>query len=212
MKTLITAHNGCEGNPMNSLEYIKAAIASGADFIETDIRMEEGGRLYLSHDLPNDTSSCVSFETLLDMVCETPNMRINCDVKTEGLIEPVMELAKKRSAEWRILFTGQCNEDGELISRLGGELWYSLWEDKDGSATADAVNYCKEHNLKIINPFFGLITPERIELLKENGLAYSAWTPSTEADIRPLLEAGIANITTRAPLLALKLRKEIQGE
>ena len=39
--TLITAHSGCEGTAPNSLDHILAAIDSGAEMIEVDIRSLE---------------------------------------------------------------------------------------------------------------------------------------------------------------------------
>ena len=48
-KTIITAHSGCEKTPPNSREHILAAIATGAEYIEIDVRYD-GEQLYLSHD------------------------------------------------------------------------------------------------------------------------------------------------------------------
>mgnify|MGYP003300200603 CR=1 FL=1 len=47
--------------------------------------------------------------------------------------------------------------------------------------------------------------------LRERGMDFSAWTVDDEATLRALLEMGITNITTRKPVLALRLRDEIQG-
>ena len=44
--TIITAHAGCEGTPANSLENILAAIESGGEMMEIDVR-SDGDRLYL---------------------------------------------------------------------------------------------------------------------------------------------------------------------
>ena len=56
-----------------------------------------------------------------------------------------------------------------------------------------------------------MITEENNRELIENGLAFSAWTVDKEYFLRLFLRMGIANITTRNPVLAMKLRKEIQG-
>ena len=111
--TVITAHSGCEGTPPNSREHILAAIASGAEMLEVDIR-EKNGLLYLSHDEGVDPAACVSFEELLDLISPVPALRVNCDVKTDGLIEPVMAAATAKGQGRRILFTGQCNHQGVL--------------------------------------------------------------------------------------------------
>lgn len=47
----ITAHRGdCEHFPENTLESVKAAVATGADWIEVDIQATRNGVLVLSHD------------------------------------------------------------------------------------------------------------------------------------------------------------------
>ena len=69
--TVITAHSGCEGTPPNSREHILAAIASGAEMLEVDIR-ERDGLLYLSHDEGEDPAACVSFDELLDLISPSP--------------------------------------------------------------------------------------------------------------------------------------------
>ena len=62
-KTIITAHSGCEKTPENSREHILAAIASGAEMIEVDVRQAEDGTLYLSHDVPEEISVRSSVRT-----------------------------------------------------------------------------------------------------------------------------------------------------
>ena len=47
--------------------------------------------------------------------------------------------------------------------------------------------------------------------LRSFGSGFSAWTVNDEENLRRFLKMGIANITTRTPVFALKLRKEIQG-
>ena len=209
--TVITAHSGCEGTPPNSREHILAAIASGADLLEVDVRGRDG-YLYLSHDEGIDPASCVSFEELLDLITPVPALRVNCDVKTDGLIEAVMEAANKRGQGWRILFTGQCNHRGELIASLGGELWISMWPSGDSETsvrkTADAY---KDIPDPFLNVHYSMISEENYAYLRERGMDFSAWTVDDEAALRALLTMGIANITTRKPRLALALRDEIQG-
>ena len=209
--TVITAHSGCEGTPPNSREHILAAIASGAELLEVDIRRRDG-LLYLSHDEGEDPAACVTFAELLELVSPVPALRINCDVKTDGLVEPVMEAANACGQGWRILFTGQCNHQGALISALGGELWISMWPSADDEtavrATADAFRAAAD---PILNVHFSMISKENYAYLRERGMNFSAWTVDCEADLRALLEMGVTNITTRRPKLAMALREEIQG-
>ena len=56
-----------------------------------------------------------------------------------------------------------------------------------------------------------MISQENYAFLRERGMSFSAWTVDDEPTLRALLGMGIANITTRNPVKAMELRKEIQG-
>ncbi len=209
--TVITAHSGCEGTPPNSLAHILAAIESGAEMVEIDIRAD-GERLYLSHDVAEDPAACVSFDTFMSLIADIPALRVNCDVKTDGLILPVMQVAERYGQGWRILFTGQCNHRGELISAAGAELWVSLWPSGDNeSAVRRAAETYRGVGEPILNVAYPMISESNLAYLRERGMDFSAWTVDNEAALRTLLAMGITNITTRKPKLALALRDEIQG-
>ena len=208
--TVITAHSGCEGTPANSIEHIYTAIESGAEMIEIDVR-SDGDRLYLYHDPHDDPSTCVSFDTFMSILSNVPAMRVNCDVKEEGLVAPVMAIARKYGQEWRILFTGSCNEDGVEANKLGADLWIGIWGgDPETVMQEHAEKYAYLDDL-VINTYYGLITDENAAYLREHGVGLSGWTISNEADLRRFLKLGLTNITTRTPKLAMALRDEIQG-
>lgn len=206
-KTVITAHSGCEGTAPNSMDHIKAAIASLAEMIEVDVRMA-GGELVLSHDEPEDPASCVTLRECFALVAAAENLHMNIDVKTEGLIEPVMALAKEFGLCQRIIFTGACNSDRELALSLGGDMWRSMWP---GQEIADGIAANKADGSPFLNVAYCMITPENDKALREAGFGFSAWTVDKKYFLRLFLEMGISNITTRNPALAMQLRKEIQG-
>lgn len=206
-KTIITAHSGCESTAPNSIDHVKAAIASGAEIIEFDVRMAEG-RLILSHDVPEDPSLCPTLREAFALIEPEENLYMNVDVKTEGLIEPVMALAKEFGLCHRIIFTGACNSDRALAQAFGGDMWRSMWP---GQEIADGITANKEDGSPFLNVAYCMITEENnAELLRE-GFAFSAWTVDKEYFLRLFLKMGIANITTRNPVRAMELRKEIQG-
>ena len=209
--TLITAHSGCEGTAPNSREHILAAIASGAEMIEIDIRAH-GDLLYLSHDVAEDPSACVSFEAFLELIAPVPDLRVNCDVKTDGLIVPVMEAARRFGVAHRMVFTGACNHQNDLISAQGGRLWPSLWPCEDNeTAVKNACDSFQGVGEPILNLHYSMISESNLTYLRDRGMDFSAWTVDDEAVIRYLLRKGITNITTRKPRLAMALRDEIQG-
>ena len=221
--TTITAHSACEGTEPNSREHIIAGISSGAEYIEIDIRYD-GKKLYLAHDDKEDPEECVSFDELLSLVAPYPTISLNCDVKTDGLLELVANAASEygMTESGRILFTGQCNHRPKECAALGADLWHSLFYLRRGANAEeikefnegqirDAVEYCKSTGCPYINLSYLLVNENNIAYVKEHGLDYSVWTVDDEDMIRHLLEMKVANITTRKPVLALKLRDEIQG-
>ncbi|MBO5023608.1 MAG: glycerophosphodiester phosphodiesterase [Clostridia bacterium] len=206
-KTVITAHSGCEKTEPNSREHILAAIASGAEMIEFDVRMVEG-ELVLSHDVPENAASCVTLRDCFSLVAPEENLHMNIDVKTEGLIEPVMALAKEFPLDGRIIFTGACNDDRELALSLGADMWRSMWP---GQEIEDGIAANQKDGSPFLNVAYCMITEENNKALCESGSGFSAWTVDKEYFLRLFLKMGISNITTRNPVLAMKLRKEIQG-
>ena len=119
MKTLITAHSGCDGTPDNSLEFISYALQCGADALEVDVRAAEDGTLYLSHDRTD--AACPKLSQAFQMLRSSP-MRINCDLKQPGLEEAVLALAASQGVAGQLLFSGDVStermrRDPEVRSR-----------------------------------------------------------------------------------------------
>ena len=42
MKTIITAHSGCEGTAPNSMDHILTALSCGSEMLEIDVRDHDG--------------------------------------------------------------------------------------------------------------------------------------------------------------------------
>lgn len=207
-KTIITAHSACENTPANSEAHILAAIASGAEMIEVDVRMDADGTLYMSHDLPENPKACVPLRRLFELVKDEENLHMNLDVKTEGLIESVMALAGEYLSADRIVFTGACNSERALCNKLGADMWRSMWK---GEHIPDGIEANKKDKSPYLNVYYPMITDQYDQDLRAIGGQFSAWTVDSEEMLVHFLKMGIGNITTRKPVLAMKLRREIQG-
>lgn len=202
-KTLITAHSGAENTIDNTLESIRVMADCGADIIEIDVRMHEGV-LIMSHDEPE--AQCDALEDAFRIVREHPGLKMNIDLKQSGIVCAVAELAEKCGVTDRLLFTGAVGEeDFPCVRERGLTVWYnSDAMDKDAGwlAGVDALGF------DALNLYFGDVN----ENLREHADRLSVWTVDGESLLRRFLEAGVKNITTRIPKLAMKLREEIQGE
>lgn len=212
---VITAHSGCEGTPDNSIEHIKTAIASGAEMLEIDIR-EHDGTLYLTHDSAADYAACATLAQCFELVAETDDLCINCDVKTFGLTEKVCRLAAQYGMESRIVFTGSVGaEERKFLAASPADWWLSLWRSPwERKHFAEAcAEYASMNDLyRIINLDYKMVNDALLDKTKENGYMLSVWTVNNEKDIRRMMKSGIINITTRQPKLALAIRKELFGE
>ena len=85
MSVLISAHRGASARlDDNSLEAFAAAIAVGADMIETDVRADDGGNLILAHDRvdANDPTP-VMLDQLVALAAG--RIAINLELKQHGL-------------------------------------------------------------------------------------------------------------------------------
>jgi len=211
----ITAHSGCEGTADNSMEHVRAAIASGAEMLEIDVR-EKDGLLYMWHDEGADVSACVTLEECFREVAPTA-LCVNCDVKTAGLAAPVIALAARFSMEERIVFTGSVHPD-ELpaLNASAADWWQGLWFFDDDPANIGRIAdlYREQKDLyKIVNINYGLADNGIADAVTRAGYPLSVWTANDEPTIRRMLaNPAVKNITTRLPRLALEIRREIYGE
>jgi glycerophosphoryl diester phosphodiesterase len=107
---MITAHAGCERTVPNSIESVMKGITLEADAIEIDVRQGEGGRrLYLSHDPRTGEAidGCLPLSDVFAIVADHPGLRVNCDLKEDGLIAPVIALARQFGlGPSRLILTG----------------------------------------------------------------------------------------------------------
>lgn len=211
---VITAHSGCEGTPSNSIEHIKAALDSGAEMLEVDIRRAADGRLFLSHDVREDYAGCPSLEDCFALVAPS-SLSINCDVKTVGLTADVMALAEQYGMADRVCFTGNIgDEELPALNETVGDWWLSLWRSAD--EIGDTERACQKYDqlnglYRIINLDYHMICPELLAAAEKGGCPLSVWTVDREKDIRAMMAAGVWNITTRQPKLALAIRNELFG-
>ena len=214
---VITAHSGCEGTPDNSLEHIRTALSCGAEMFEIDInRSESDGVLYLTHNPRESYASCPTLAQCFELTAAHPTMCINCDVKSFGLTEPVIALAKQYGMESRILFTGSVSpEELPLLNASQSDWWLSLWasdHEEDDLAGACKTYRTLDNLYRIINLDQCMINDRVIRTMEETGHTLSVWTVNNETALRRFMGTGvIANITTRIPKLALEIRREIYG-
>lgn len=219
----ITAHSGCEGTPDNSEQHIRAAVQSGADLLEVDVRRVKG-QLMLTHNLPRSGEPCMALADCFRLV-RTLSRRIgiNCDLKEEGLELAVLQMARANGLTGRIVLTGTVDPaltlpDWAKVSMNVENLLPGLYERVrargDGRMTAqeerELLSKARQYGVTSLNMNYHLFSPQLGRRMGEAGIAFSLWTANDEASIRSLLDCNLENLTTRLPALACRLRQQLE--
>lgn len=217
MKTMITAHSGCDGTPDNSLEFLIHALQCGADALEVDIRARVDGKLYISHDAT--ATDCPDLDTVFHMM-RSSNMKINCDLKEPEIELSVLSLARHYNLCDQLLFSGSVSTkmmmDNQAIQErtlLNVKPIFPINSADDVSMDeqfARLIWECRSCGAKIINVTYEMCTDDMLDRLAEAGIGVSAWTVNREDIALRLLNHNIFNITSRLPGMVLSLRDKMQ--
>ena len=107
-RTMITAHSGCEGTEIDSLESVEKAIELGADVVEVDVRVGRWGTPRISHNeltILNNNQK-IALADVLKKVVDT-SLKVNFDIKEPEAVIKVFEVAKRFNMPPEPFFT--CN-------------------------------------------------------------------------------------------------------
>lgn len=207
--TMITAHAGAENTPANTLESLRALAVCGADALEMDVRAGEDGPV-LSHNPLEVGVAYTRLEDALSLVRElNDSIMVNIDLKEEALTQQVWAVAERCGMAGRLLFTGSvCPVDERFLRDRPAEIWYNefLLQPDERQQPLEAV---LRRGHPAINIHYPRVDPG--SLTPETARHYSCWTLDNEEALAAFLRAGVLNITTRMPIRALEMRKEIQG-
>ena len=107
-RTMITAHSGCEGTEIDSIESIEKAIELGADVVEIDVRVGRWGTPRISHNeltILNNNQK-IALADVFKKVADT-FLKVNFDIKEPEAVIKVFEVAKRfNMPPERMIFTG----------------------------------------------------------------------------------------------------------
>lgn len=206
MKTIITAHSGAENTVDNTLESVRALLNCGAEYLEVDVCLQ-GERLVLTHDDPKPGAQYDSLEACFNEVDHREGIGMNIDVKQPDLVRRVAELAENCGMLERILFSGDVLSaaDFAYARERGLTVWYNHTQIAKGT---DLLQGAADAGYSVLNAHYSLATDAMLARAPER---LSLWTVNEQTWLEKLLRAGVRNITTRRPVLARKLRAEIQG-
>ena len=217
---MITAHNGADHTPENSMEYLLHAMASPADAIEIDVRMNENRMLLFTHDKPADMNMSAdpflqpSFLSLAETfsVLRSGGQLVNCDLKCGNLEKAIFQLAAESGMAERLIFTGSVSLHRIREERLQEKVQIALNIEEyipslydrciadPGQIIASAREICaicKFHHITCVNAYYRLATDDFMDILQDAGIQLSVWTVNNLPDAVPFFNRNIYNITTR---------------
>ena len=217
MGTMITAHSGSDGTPDNSMEYVHHALSCGADAFEIDVRRNTAGEFYLSHDQLDGAGP--RLRQVFALLKES-SMRLNCDLKEEGLERGILALAEECGVLEQIILSGSvsplCVKEEPRVRRCtylnlemvfpGAMERYRRQEVPLAEEIQAAACACRECGVETVNVYYPFCTEKALELFRKYGIGVSVWTVNEREEACRFLKSGIANITTRKPNMVLSLR------
>lgn len=234
-RILITAHSGCNNTKENSFEHINSAIESNVDIIEIDIDISMDKILVLSHNPfiyqhsgHFEKTSNISSEVLksngiitLESVLKDINMTIplNLDLKSEYVIESVIELLKKLNYTNNIIFTGCNSRWVTKLRSLSDEYGVFLNSQEFEILAKEEYNNFIKIFIKTaiktgaigLNLNYNLCNEELVYRAHLNGLFVQVWTIDKEEDMKKMIKMGVDGITTHNPLLLKRLVDDFYG-
>ena len=231
-RPLITAHSGCDGTAENSLESIKKGIELGADCVEIDVMADAAGRLWLTHDLPEDFTGLVSLEEAFALIKES-GIAVNCDLKAYSLLLPALALAEKSGiGREQLIFsgtvdTGLLEEDPGIARRCriflnSEELVKDLLQRDEPNRPAQTAFFLGHPDTaaarlqalgaEALNAPYKHMPPELLEAFAARGTELSLWTVDEPEAMRELMKKDVLNITTRRAAEAVRMREALRAE
>ena len=107
-KPIITAHSGCEGTEIDSLDSVEKALEYGADAIEIDVRVDPSGTARISHNAVSaeEYAGKLTLRTVLERVRDT-SLAVNFDIKEPRALYKTIEDAWSLGfCRERLIFSG----------------------------------------------------------------------------------------------------------
>lgn len=231
-RVLAFAHRGGSFHPEiegleNTLAAFQHAWDLGYDYLETDVHLTRDGVLLAFHDdvldRVSDTSGAVleldladvrrariggreeipTFAALLDAF---PGARFNVDIKADGAIAPLAELATSEELAGRMLVGSFSVRRTRLFRRLTGgrvptaahplEVLAFRFSPTAGVAGWLTRRRCAALQIPVRRGPLRLLTPGLLRRAHANGVAVHVWTVDDPAEMHALLDLGVDGLFT----------------
>jgi glycerophosphoryl diester phosphodiesterase len=210
----VCAHRGASLDlPDNSMAAFAAAVASGCELIETDVRMTAAGELVLAHDTWDlERDDLVTLEALLDLAAG--QVGLDLEIVEFGLERALLDLVA--GFPGRLLVTSIFPEVLVEMNRLTDSIETGLVIEApigdvpfptDLFALTDA---CGAAVTLVEDP---LAVPELISRAHGDDRPFWVYTVNDAGRMRELFETpGVAGVITDHPVLACEVRTGLRSD
>ncbi|MHB0969885.1 MAG: glycerophosphodiester phosphodiesterase [Thermoanaerobaculia bacterium] len=216
---LILGHRGSPREEReNTLDSLRAALASGADGYEIDLRLSADGRIVVYHDDELDHQpveeithqrmcdrSMIPIPLLGDIGSELRTAsRIVLEVKMRGFEEQILEMIDGWDG---VILSSFDHRIIERFQQLGcrAELGLVISAYITGAAA-----YAANFGVRWYFPHRRFVDVEMVGSMRERGIGIVAWTANRHNDWEKLLGLGAAGVITDVPRDAVAWRRSLQ--
>lgn len=226
-KVLITAHTGCLGTPMNSVESVLAALTLPVDLIEVDIRftpaarhgsicdgsldrIEQDFEPVLSHD-PLTQEAEVRLADILPLLRSPAATRLNLDLYEQHALPSLHHLLSREGFLDRVIMTNVTFQQVPNVrSQFPGSPVFVDIEAADffQKPISEWIALGLSGEIAGFNLHFPLISQALVNACHEADLCVSAWTVDDASDMRRMIRMGVDMITTNQPDWLIRIRDE----
>lgn len=220
-KINITAHAGCMGTKMDSLEAVVEGIKYGADIIEIDLNIDKNGNLVLCHDKPKKFENYLRLEEVLKIIKIEETVLLNVDIKDTKLLAKLNNTILDFGLKERVFFTGldyQSLIDSMEILK-GANYFINLGIPKLNVTELSNKDYLnrlldelESLNILGVNINYRLVTPELINACKERKMMSSVWTVDDNENMKRMIALEVNSITTKKVDVLKNLISEIKDD
>ncbi|MCK5347430.1 MAG: hypothetical protein KAR20_28665 [Candidatus Heimdallarchaeota archaeon] len=227
----IIAHRGYKKKyPENTLLAFQKAIDAKADYIELDVHETVNNIVVVTHDYTSGrvasqdlTIRVTNLATLKELdfgqgekiptlqevfdLCKG-KIRINIEIKQEGLAIPVNELIIANQMEQEVIISSFIHSELAAIKKLNPNLLCATLEPTGGNLLSNLLlTFMKGKYIKnaqkaqadAINPIWFHTTKRFCNKVHENNLLVNPWTADTPKIWDKLIKAGADSIITNDP-------------
>lgn len=201
----ITVHTGAYGKPINSVDFIQAAIDNNAKVIELDIRQRPDKTVVMSHDLVVTNNDGVPLKDALELLKGT-DIQLNLDIKETKVLDNLYALLVEYNMVDRSYLTGieQINIKALKASNCANMDYYLNYTPSKYKAFSDdykqkIVDLLEETGAIGINCNYKFAGSQLSNYLHKKGYKLSVWTVDSARRAQKMLVVKPDNITTKNP-------------